>query len=1662
MSVGKILSALFRFACLLPLSISILAARATAQNHLGTLQRQAYERARAHWLARGRIPPPGKTAADLRLRAHQQKLRLRALRSQGAPPLLSGSATSGWQPLGPAPLASDASGSGMQNYGPVSGRVTAVVVDPADTTGNTVYVGGAYGGVWRSQNAAAGSYGNAGAVTWTPLTDNQPTLATGAIALQPGNITGSASNLILVGTGEANASRDSYYGLGFLRSTDQGNTWTLISSADAGAHPFKGVSVSRIVFSTAQPNTVVAGVGFSMPGEVEGGDDLSTTPHGIYYSQDAGATWHLATVQDGTIATAPDSVRGIVYNAAVNKFYAAIRRHGFYSSSDGVTWSRLSTQPGAGTLVSSNCPANTGASTCPIVRGELADVPGRNEMYAWFTDFDSAADPPDVDQGIWQSTDGGAHWNAINSVGIDFCGDIVGGCGTEQGEYNMTLAAVPNMDTTDLYAGAVNLFKCSITVNNPDCSNNPFLNLTHAYGCPPNFGSIAHVHPNQHALDYMLLNGGTRVAMYFGNDGGVYRALDGFSGLTTGSCSGTNQFDSLNATLGSLTQFIAISQDPGNIDVILGGSQDNGSPATNSATTSMSWQNVNSGDGGFNAIDPTITTSWYTSHPDVGGGQLAIEHCDLGINCHTQDFAGGLVISSYDLQGDDGAFYFPFLLDPQASTEMLVGTCRVWQGPAQGGTFNLLSNNFETGTGTTCLGSEINTVIGIAAGGAKSSSGFSKVVYATTSGLGPLTTILGAPAGGRVFATNDGSTTLMSDVTGSINPIHYPVSAVAIDPSDATGQTAYVTVQGFGTSHVFKTANAGASWTDFTGTGLPDAPANAVIVDGTAGMVYVGTDVGVFGSSTGSAVWTEVGPASGSGSLPNTAVFDLKLFRGGGQVFLRAATHGRGVWQVAVAAGFQISVSNSPITIYPTQNAIFNGTLTALGGYSSSVALSCASGATAPPVTCTPSPANVTPTSSGATFQVTASDAVGDYTFNVHGAGSDVHHLAQDQGVTLSVVDFSMSTPSPSSVTANRPNSSNASTFQLTAFGSFSNTVQLSCTGLPSGTHCNFSPGNAVNPVAGSPITVTLTISTSGSTPTGTSTVTIRGSTTAPTITKTQSLTLNVTALPDYTLTISNSPQTAWINQNATFSGKLTAANGYSSSVNLSCAAGATSPPPTCTPSPASVTPTSSGASFTVTTSSNTGQSYSFNIVATGTDTNHVSHTFAATFNSVDFSITSSPTSQTIKPGQAAGFVLHVVPVGGNFPSAVTFPPCSGLPPLASCTFNPASISSGSGATDVTLTIATTGPNIAGLDAGVHWKAVLFLALPLFAIPIFSLRDMRSKKGTVILVAMLCMAELGLLGACGGGASTGGGNPPPPATVSVSISPSAASVDVGTTKQFQASVFGTSDARVTWQVNSTAGGDSVHGTIDSNGLYRAPAAVPNPAVVSVVAVSVADSTKNASASANITSSVTVAILPTTASVALGGQQQFTADIRGSANTAVTWSVNNKTGGDSSHGTISPSGLYTAPATLPNPSAITITATSQADWRQNASATVNLASVTVSVQPTSASVYTNGQQQFAASVSGTTNKQVSWSVNGISGGNATIGTINTGGLYAAPASVPSPATVTITAASQVDPSKTGSATATIQPSTPLGTFTVTVQGSAGSLSRTTNLTLKVVP
>src|SRR6202040_3032934 len=123
---------------------------------------------------------------------------------------------------------------------------------------------------------------NPSSVTWTSITDTQATLAVGSIAIQPGN-TDPTKSVILVGTGETNSSADSYYGLGILRSADAGNTWTLITQDSTGTRPFTGMGFSRIAFSTANPNLVVAAAASASQGINEGLENPATVNRGLYY-----------------------------------------------------------------------------------------------------------------------------------------------------------------------------------------------------------------------------------------------------------------------------------------------------------------------------------------------------------------------------------------------------------------------------------------------------------------------------------------------------------------------------------------------------------------------------------------------------------------------------------------------------------------------------------------------------------------------------------------------------------------------------------------------------------------------------------------------------------------------------------------------------------------------------------------------------------------------------------------------------------------------------------------------------------------------------------------------------------------------------------------------------------------------------------------------------------------------------------------------------------------------------------------------------------------------------------------------------------------------------------------------------------------------------------
>lgn len=275
----------------------------------------------------------------------------------------------------------------------------------------------------------------------------------------------------------------------------------------------------------------------------------------------------------------------------------------------------------------------------------------------------------------------------------------------------------------------------------------------------------------------------------------------------------------------------------------------------------------------------------------------------------------------------------------------------------------------------------------------------------------------------------------------------------------------------------------------------------------------------------------------------------------------------------------------------------------------------------------------------------------------------------------------------------------------------------------------------------------------------------------------------------------------------------------------------------------------------------------------------------------------------------------------------------------------------------------------------------------------------------------LALLALAGLCACSGSATPTG--VAAPSAIAVQVEPPSAQVGAGGTVSFSAVVTGTANTSVTWTVQEGAAG----GSVTAVGTYTAPAGA---GTFHVVATSQADSSKAAAATVTVTPTVAVAVSPRTVSVAVGGSQTFTATVTGTTNVAVAWSVQEATG----CGSVTPAGVYTAPA---SPATCHVVATSNADATKSDVATVTVTAlpppVAVAINPPSASTHSCQSVTFGATVTGTSNTAVTWSVQeGAAGGS-----ITTAGVYTAPSTA---GTYHVVATSQADATKSAVATVVV--------------------------------
>ncbi len=305
------------------------------------------------------------------------------------------------------------------------------------------------------------------------------------------------------------------------------------------------------------------------------------------------------------------------------------------------------------------------------------------------------------------------------------------------------------------------------------------------------------------------------------------------------------------------------------------------------------------------------------------------------------------------------------------------------------------------------------------------------------------------------------------------------------------------------------------------------------------------------------------------------------------------------------------------------------------------------------------------------------------------------------------------------------------------------------------------------------------------------------------------------------------------------------------------------------------------------------------------------------------------------------------------------------------------------------------------------------------------------KRSALAMLAALAV----LLGGCAqailpGGQGAAGG----PGLTALTVTPSSASIPGVTQQQFTATTGDGSKPAVNWSINGIAGGNATLGTIDSSGMYTAPEFPPSSNSIKISAVETSDTRKLGNASATLNNPVPQLTSVTPMSVPQG---PFTITLIGlhfAQGAAVYMGTTALPTTYVSSTQLTAAGMATS--TQAGTQTITVHNPIPGTSVSSGVSIVVEGGVAVTVTPATAMVRTGNQQNFTATVTGALNLAVTWAVNGVAGGNSTIGTIAANGIYTAPLTLPSPNTVTVTATSVEDPTRTGSATVTLENAIPV--------------------------
>lgn len=689
--------------------------------------------------------------------------------------------------------------------------------------------------------------------------------------LGPGNIGGRTRPLIIDPANPDILYAGAVSG-GVFKTTDGGAHW--IPTGDLMAN----LAVNSLAMADSQ--TLYAGTGEGYFREDIRGTAMAIRGDGIFVTHDAAASWtQLPSTKNNDDFHWVNDLAVSAHDP--HRIYAATRTGVWRSNDEGATWKRvlpttvkggcldLALRAGTdGDYLFASCGvfeqatvyrsknAESDDAWTPVLspdgmsRTSIAIAPSNPSIvYAL-----AAQNPSQVLLGVYRSEhDGDPNtWTLQQSRDGDSVGSLIlenptsatdSICSDGQ-QHNSTVPmgwhcntiAVDPLDPNRVWAAGVDLFRSD--------------DGGKTWGIASFWWDPSSSHADHHSINFDPRYGTSNERMIVTNDGGVYRTDNARAAIATGPKATCDQrgtsvvWTSLNHNYGG-TQFYhgAVTNDG---TQFFGGAQDNGTLWGATAAGSDSWQMIWGGDGGYVAIDPN--RQFVVLCESQGG---AIVRTADGFTGHFQSYINP--------SSDTFLFITPFFFDPNNTLRLWTGGTRMLRRDSPSATWTSASKTFD---------GQI-TSIAIAPGNS------SLVLAGTTTGSIYRSTT----------ATTDSSATWPN-----VHPRDGWLSSLAFDPTNAN--IVYATYALFGGAHVWRSIDAGVTWTAID-NGIPDIAAHSLAVDpANPSTLYLGTDLGIFVSTDNGASWSH------DDTLPSVITEWVTIARGQRGPALYAFTHGRGVWRM--------------------------------------------------------------------------------------------------------------------------------------------------------------------------------------------------------------------------------------------------------------------------------------------------------------------------------------------------------------------------------------------------------------------------------------------------------------------------------------------------------------------------------------------------------------------------------------------------------------------------------------------------------------------------------------------------------------------------------------------------------------------------------------------